>query len=438
MSARGVEALSKPGRYPDGGGLYLQVSPAGTKAWIFRYSMAGLLTANGKRGERQMGLGPYGERAPGVTLAEARRKAAAATQRLREGQDPMEARDTARTADAEARAKVAANSFQAVADRYMDTHLQGLSNPKHRAQWRSTLATYAYPSLGSRPVASITRMEVADALRPIWNTKRETAQRVVQRMDRVFRYAKAAGLRDGDNPASMRDGLSALLTAGVPGGIKGRRHHPALPWQQVPAFMVALRGKEGLAARALELAILTAARTGEVIGARWAEMDLDAGTWTVPAERMKAKRPHRKPLTPAAVALLRTLAPTGQEEGSQAFVFPGVKRGKPLSNMAMAMLIRGMSEGEPDQPPRWRDAKGDAVTRHGFRSTFRDWAGETGQPVDLAEAALAHVVRDKTEAAYARSDLFDRRRTMMEAWEAWCATPALPANVSRLRRAREA
>ena len=431
---RGVEALSKAGRYPDGGGLYLQVSPSGTKAWIFRYSMAGLVTSTGKRAERQMGLGPYGDRSPGVTLAEARKKAAKATEQLREGHDPMEARETAQAATAAARVKAAANTLQAVAERFMDTHLAGLSNPKHQAQWRATLATYAYPSLGAKPVEAITRMDVADTIRPIWNTKRETARRVVQRLERVFRYAKAAGLREGDNPASMRDGLSALLTTGSPGGVRGKRHHPALPWQQLPAFMQELRAKEGLAARALELGILTAARTGEVIGAKWKEVDLDAGIWTVPAERMKGKRQHRKPLPPAALALLETLAALGRE--GEAFVFPGPKPSVHLSNMAMAMLLRGMCGNEKGGSSRWADAQGEAITAHGFRSTFRDWAGETGQPVDLAEAALAHVVRDKTEAAYATSDLFARRQHLMEAWATWCATPALPASVSRLKRTR--
>ena len=438
LSARSVEALTKAGRYPDGGGLYLQVSPSGTKAWIFRYSIAGLQTAGGKRREPQMGLGPYGDRPPGVSLAEARRKAAEATRLLREGRDPMEARDTAKRAATAARTKAEANTFRVVAERYMDAHLQGLSNPKHRAQWRSSLATYAYPTLGDRPVAAITRMEVADVVRPIWNTKRETAQRVVQRMDRVFRYAKAAGLREGDNPASRSDGLAELLTAGAPGGVPGKRHHPALPWQQMPAFMAELRRKEGLSARALELAILSAARTGEVIGARWGEMNLDARSWMVPAERMKAKRPHRKPLTPACVSLLQALSPPGDGKSLAGFVFPGSSRGKSLSNMAMAMLVRGMCEAGQGRPSPWRDEKGAAITPHGFRSTFRDWAGETGQPVDLAEAALAHVVRDKTEAAYARSDLFARRRTMMEVWEGWCTTPEPIAKQPRIRRRRAA
>jgi integrase len=430
LSVRGVEALSTAGRYPDGGGLYLQVSPSGTKAWIFRYSMAGLVTANGKRGERQMGLGPYGDRPPGVTLADARRKAAAATVQLREGRDPMEARDAAHAATAAARARATANTFEAVAERYMETHLEGLSSHKHRAQWRSTLAAYVYPALGTKPVEAITRMEVADVLRPIWNTKRETARRLVQRMERVFRYAKAAGLREGDNPASMRDGLSALLTAGNPGGVRGKRHHPALPWQQLPAFMAELRAKDGLSARALELAILTASRTGEVIGALWKEVDLDAGLWTVPAERMKGKRIHRKPLPPAALKLLEELAQAGRDP--EAFIFPGPKPKTHFSNMAMAMLLRGMCGSEKGGVPKWRDAHGEAITPHGFRSTFRDWAGETGQPVDLAEAALAHVVRDKTEAAYARSDLFARRRHLMEAWETWCATPAGDGRVGPL------
>ncbi|MFC7737212.1 tyrosine-type recombinase/integrase [Roseomonas sp. GCM10028921] len=385
---RGVEALTKAGRYPDGGGLYLQVSPSGTKAWIFRYSMAGLVTASGKRGERQMGLGPYGDRPPGVSLAEARRKAAAATVQLREGHDPMEARDAAQVAKAAARVRAAANTLEAVAERFLDAHLEGLSNAKHRAQWRSTLATYAFPTLGQRSIEGISRMEVADVVRPIWNTKRETARRVVQRLERVFRYAKAAGLREGDNPASMRDGLSALLTAGAPGGVRGKRHHPALPWQQIPAFMAELRGKAGLAALALELGILTAARTGEVIGARWKEVDLGAAVWTAPAERMKGKRTHRKPLPPAAVKLLESLAAKGRE--GEAFIFPGPKPKTHLSNMAMAMLVRGMCGAEKGGKPKWQNAHGQAITPHGFRSTFRDWAGETGKPVDLAEAALAH------------------------------------------------
>jgi integrase len=218
-----------------------------------------------------------------------------------------------------------------VAERYIETHLEGLSSHKHRAQWRSTLAAYVYPALGTKPVEAITRMEVADVLRPIWNTKRETARRLVQRMERVFRYAKAAGLREGDNPASMRDGLSALLTAGNPGGVRGKRHHPALPWQQLPAFMAELRAKDGLSARALELAILTASRTGEVIGALWKEVDLDAGLWTVPAERMKGKRIHRKPLPPAALKLLEELAQAGRDP--EAFIFPGPKPKTHFSNM---------------------------------------------------------------------------------------------------------
>ena len=425
LTAKAVAAAKHPGtterpiRKGDGGGLYLQVARGGTKSWLFRYTLAGRA--------REMGMGSAGEPPAGVSLASARDAAAAARGLLRDGCDPIQHREAEQERRVAEQAKAAAHTFKVVAETMMDSREKGWRNEKHRQQWRNTLATYAYPVFGKRPVSGITTDDVLKVLRPIWNEKPETASRVRGRIERVLAYAKAMKLREGENPAVWRGHLSEALAS--PRRIAGKTpgHHAALPWQQAPLFMVALRQRTAPAARALELAILTAARASEVLGARWREIDLDAGLWTVPAERMKATREHRVPLSPAAIAVLRAVQPLFT--GADSHVFPGRRRGDGLSQMALLMLLRRMNPATVDQPAPWRDAStGEAITAHGFRSTFRDWCGEaSGHATDLAEAALAHVIRDKTEAAYARGDLYAKRTILMGDWADFCGAP--PAKV---------
>jgi integrase len=295
-------------------------------------------------------------------------------------------------------------TFKESAAMYVASHRAGWRNPKHAAQWQATLATYAEPVIGGLSVQAIDTALVLKVLEPIWTTKPETAGRVRGRIESILDWAKARGYRAGENPARWRGHLDKLL----PGRSKVRRveHHAALPYAELPGFLVSLREQEGIAARALEFAILTAARTGEVIGARWSEMDLVGKNWTLPAARMKAGREHRVPLSDRALAILREMQPHRQAE--DAFVFPGGKNRRPLSNMAFLMLLRRMGRGD--------------VTVHGFRSSFRDWAAErTKFPAEVAEMALAHTVSDKTVAAYNRSDLYERRRRLMAAWTTFCS-----------------
>jgi integrase len=424
LTARAVAALSAPGRYRVDDGLYLQVSKTGTKAWLFRFMLAGKA--------REMGLGPAGEPPKAVSLALARERTAECYALLREGRDPIEARQEAkRVAEAEA-ARAAVNSFRAVAEAMISAREAAWRNTKHRQQWRSTLATYAYPVIGDMAVAAVGTEEVLRVLRPIWTEKPETASRLRGRVERVLAYAKTLQLRGGENPAAWRGHLSEALAS--PRQLKTTQHHPALPWQQMSDFMAQLRGREGLSARALEFTILTAARSGETLGARWREVDLDAGVWNVPATRMKMKREHRVPLSPAVLTLLRAVLPLSN--GPESFVFPGQNRGRGLVAMATRDLLERMNRQAEGEPPRWRDGRtGESITTHGFRSAFRDWCGEASHhPPDLAEAALAHINRDKTEAAYARGDLFAKRAVLMADWAAFCA--GLPAEVVAMQAAR--
>jgi len=387
LSDLAVRRLKKPGFHADGRQLYLQVSPSGSKSWLFRFARHGR--------ERWMGLGPY----PDVALAEARQKAFDARRLLRDGVDPIEARRTARSA---ARLEEARGlTFMECAKCYIAAHEAGWRNAKHRAQWRSTLVTYAFPVLGELPVAAIDTALVMKTFEPIWQAKPETAGRLRGRIEAVLDWAAARGYRAGDNPARWRGHLDKLLPARR--RLARIKHHAALPAHDLPAFMVELRGQAGVSARALEFAILTAARTGEVIGATWSEIDMGGKTWTVPAERMKGGRTHRVPLCERAVEILRSLPLEGDH------VFGGARASKPLSQMALLMMLRRM--------------KRDDLTVHGFRSTFRDWAAEsTSFPREVAEAALAHAIPDKVEAAYRRGDLFERRRQLMEAWSRYCAS----------------
>ncbi|UEM03098.1 integrase arm-type DNA-binding domain-containing protein [Skermanella rosea] len=403
LTAMAVARATKPGMYADGGGLYLRVGPNGAKSWVFRFRI------DGKR--RDMGLGPL----HAVTLAVAREKAAACRSDRFDGRDPLESRQASKLAEKLAASK--AMTFRQCAAGYIDAHRSGWKNEKHAAQWGSTLEAYAYPVFGDLPVQAIDTELVMKALEPIWRTKTETASRLRGRVEAVLDWATVREFRRGDNPARWRGHLDHLLP--LRAKVQKVQHHPALPYTEVGAFMTSLRSQPGHTARALEFLILTAGRTGEVIGARWSEIDLAEGVWIVPASRMKAGREHRVPLSAPAIKLIREQQAAaelvqGQLDG---FVFPGGRPGKGLSNMALLKLLERM--------------KRDDLTAHGFRSTFRDWAAEqTHFPRYVAEMALAHTVSDKVEAAYRRGDLFGKRRKLMEAWATYCGTmPATKGEV---------
>ena len=373
----------------------LKVTEGGSRSWILRYTSAGR--------ERWMGLGPY----PVVGLAEARDAAIDAKRKLRQGIDPLEEkRDQVAAARAESAKAV---TFDWCAGRYIEAHSPGWKNAKHGDQWRNTLAAYVSPTIGNLDVARIDTGHVMKVLEQIWTAKPETASRVRGRIEAVLDWATARKYRSGDNPARWKGHLDKLLAKRSK--VRTVKHHPALPWRQMGKFMAELRKREGVSPRAVELAILTAARSGEVRGATWGEFDLQAGVWTVPPERMKAGREHRVPLGHRAVELLRAAGP-GE---AAAIVFPGVK-GKPLSDMSMSAVLKRMER--PD------------ITVHGFRSTFRDWCAETTNfPREMAELTLAHTVGDKVEAAYRRGDMFEKRRQMMQAWERHCSTVAPTGDV---------
>ncbi len=377
LSARAVATLTAPGRHSDGGGLYLLIKASGAKSWVFMWSRQGR--------QREMGLGSI----LGVTLAVAREKAAEARADLAAGRDPLGTRDRLR-----------AKTFGDLADAHIQVMSPQWRNQKHVAQWEMTLRDYAAP-LRSKTAAAITTEDVLGVLRPLWDSKPETASRVRGRIEAVLDAAKAQGLRSGDNPARWRGHLDQLL----PRRAKlSRGHHAAVAIDALPTFMARLPHVRGIAALALRFTILTATRTGETIGATWHEFDLVKGLWTVPASRMKAGREHRVPLSTPVLALLQELSLTAPS----VFVFPGLRTGKPLSNMAMDKTLR--------------DARAEFTT-HGFRSTFRDWAAErTSFPHELCEMALAHIVSDKTEAAYRRGDMLDKRRELMTAWAVFCET----------------
>lgn len=396
LTALNVQRARKPGMYADGGGLYLQVSASGAKSWVYRFMLRGKA--------REMGLGPLHV----VSLAEARQKAAEARRLRHEGVDPIELRKAQRAAQRVTEGQ--GLTFDDCAAAYIDAHKLGWRNEKHALQWKSTIATYASPVFGKLPVQSVDTALMLKVLEPIWSKKPETASRLRGRIEAVLDWATVRMFRTGENPARWRGHLDHLLPAR--NKVRRPEHHPALPYAEVGDFLRVLRTQEGVAARALEFLILTAARTGEAIGAQWSEIDLDAKLWTVPASRIKGGREHRVPLSTPAVALLRGLKAEAEKMlvGS-VYVFNGARRGKPLSNMAMLKLLARM--GRKD------------LTVHGFRSTFRDWAAEqTHYPREVAEMALAHVIGDKVEAAYRRGDLFEKRRRMMEDWARYCGKPS--------------
>ena len=388
LTATGIEKQTKPGRYGDGGNLYLLVKPDGRKTWVFRWRdrITGKL--------RDKGLGPYGKH--DVTLAEARQVAGKCRRMVRNNQDPIE---EARQSLLDAKLAYAKRlTFGDCVTRYVDTHKSGWKNPKHAAEWPSSLNRYASKLL-VLPVADIDTNLVMQCIEPQWATKTETMTRVRQRIEAVLAWATVRNYRTGDNPAQWRNHLDKLLPA--PNKLKNVQHLAALDYRQAGEFMAKLRAVDSMAARALELQILTATRPGEVVGARWGEFDLEAKVWTIPGERMKADKEHTIPLSARAVELLKQLPRVSD------FPFPGgrsLKKG--LTTAAGMKLIKDIQPG---------------ITAHGFRSTFRDWAGETTAfPREVIEMAMAHQLKDKAEAAYARGNLIDKRRRLMADWADYC------------------
>jgi len=399
LSALTVSRAKARGYLGDGGGLYLQVSASGSKSWVFRFKDHGRL--------REMGLGSV----HAIGLAEARKRATACRQMRLDGTDPIAVKKAGKL---KAKLEAArAMTFQQCAEAYIEAHKAGWQNAKHAAQWSSTLKTYAYPVFGALPVQAVDVALIAKVLEPIWTTKTETASRLRGRIERVLDWATVRGHCQGDNPARWRGHLDQLLPARS--RVRKVQHHAALAYAEVGQFMADLRGQDTTSALALEFLILTATRTAEVIGATWSEADLDAAVWTIPAERMKAKKEHRVPLSKPALAILKRL----YKHRAGEFVFMGAKPGRPLSNMALLMLLERLGRSD--------------LTVHGFRSTFRDWCAEsTNFPREVAEHALAHSLPDKVEAAYRRGDLFEKRRHLMAAWARYCGTTEPRGKVVRL------
>jgi integrase len=406
LKALTVERARKPGLYPDGGGLWLQIKGKGARSWVFRFKVQGI--AGGKA--RAMGLGSFHD----FGLAEARARAAECRRLIAEGIDPIAKREAER---AQRRLDTAtAKTFRWCAVELVKDKRAGWRNARHASQWSNTLEAYAYPELGDVPVAAVDVAAVLRVLRPIWNAKPETASRLRGRVEAVLSWAAVHGYRHGNNPAQWRGRLDAILPS--KGKLKTVKHHPALPYSKIGAFVTELRALDSVAARALEFAILTAARVSEVTGATWAEVDLAAALWTVPADRIKAGREHRVPLSAAALVILRGV----EREQRGAFIFQGNRPGKALSVSALPFVLKRM--GRED------------LTVHGFRSTFRDWAAEqTNFPSEAAEMALAHAVGSRVEAAYRRGDMIERRRQLMEAWARYCGTVSKGGKVVSIRGA---
>ncbi len=401
LTALQVKKLSEPGYYADGGGLYLQVARGGSKSWIFKFKVAGKA--------REMGLGSVNT----FSLAEARERAREQRQKLADGIDPI----AAKREDALQRRMADASiiTFDKAAERYIEAHAPGWRNDKHRQQWENTLATYASPIIGDLPVSRVDTAQVLRVLQPIWTAKAETASRLRGRIESVLDWARVQGYREGENPARWKGHLDMTLPARAK--VARVEHHAALPWREVGAFMRELQAMPGASALAVQFIILTACRTSEAINAEWREFDLSGKVWTIPAERMKAAKEHVIPLSEAALRILAELR--DQSDGD--YVFPGPK-GKPISNMAGLALLKRMGRAD--------------LTVHGFRSTFRDWAGEsTAHPREVIEHALAHQLKDKAEAAYQRGTLFEKRRVLMADWAAFCDTVPASADVVPIRQA---
>lgn len=400
LSALQVKRLTQPGKHPVGGvpGLLLQVTETGARSWILR------ATVGTKR--RDIGLGPF----PEITLEKAREKAREAREGIRSGIDPVEQKRADKAAQIAAQGKIL--TFAEAAQRFLKTKSHEWKNAKHASQWHSTLETYAFPVIGRLPVDQIEIAHVVRVLEPIWTTKTETATRLRERIERVLSWATVSGFRQGDNPARWKGNLDTILPK--PSKVKKVKHHPALPWESAPAFMAELRKREGIAAKALEFAILTAARSSEVRLATWDEIDLEAKLWTVPGERMKRDRTHKVPLSPDVIKLLKALP---RFEGCP-LVFPS-STGKALSENTLNAVLKRMGA--------------DAVP-HGFRSNFKDWArNRTRYADEVSELALAHVNNDATRAAYARDELLPQRTKMMAEWAKFLNTPITKGDVIPMR-----
>jgi integrase len=379
LTALAVKRTAKPGRYPDGLGLYLFVGPTGNKSWVFRYRRQGRL--------HDLGLGPLHT----VSLAEARTKALECRKMLLDGIDPIEAR---RSGYAPAKA---AMTFEACAEAYIAAHRSAWRGTKSEIQWSASLRMYVYPIFGDLAVQAVDLPLIMRAIEPIWTAKPETASRVRQRIESVLDWATVRGYRQGENPARWRGHLDKLLPK--KSKVRAVVHHPALPYKEIAGFVGELRKRRAIAARALEFLILTASRTGEAIGARWDEIDCAERVWTVPAKRMKAGREHRIPLSDVALGVIAAMREIRQND----FVFFGAKEGQSIQPTTLRALLHDIGR--------------DDLTIHGFRSTFRDWAAErTAHPREVIEMALAHTVSNVVEAAYMRSDLFDKRRQLMDQW----------------------
>lgn len=397
LQVKNLAPTDKPKRYHDGGGLYLNITPNGAKSWVFRYMKGGKATT--------LGLGRY----PDISLADARISAADLRKKSHLGHDLA----TERRAIAEA-AQVIVPTFGEAATDYIDSRKDGWKNAKHISQWRNTLTTYC-EEFNSKSVGDVTINDVETALRPVWLAKTETATRVLARIVSVLGYAHDKGWREEDAEFWAKR-LRERRLPNLPKKSKRVKHHPALPFDQIPSFMAALRESTALGSRLLEFAILCASRSAEAREATWAEIDLDNALWIIPKERMKTEIEHRVPLSAQAVALLKTL-PSGSRNDH---IFPGKKKGKSLSDMTMTAFIRRQNKIEL----KWKDENGEAITQHGFRSTFMDWAAETTPyPVAVADMALAHVISDKVRAAYQRGDLFEKRRALMQEWADYCNSP---------------
>lgn len=381
-----IARLKEPGYYPDGLNLYLQVARGGSKSWIFRY------TRDSRT--REMGLGSLHT----FGLAQARERAQAQRALLADGRDPLHERRESGLAQRVAAAH--SITFDEAAARYIASHESGWRNAKHAAQWRATIATYASPVMGPLPVRAVNAELVRKVLEPIWTSKTETAVRLRGRMEQILDWAREYGYREGDNPAAWKGRLDKVLPK--PSKVARSGHHAALPWQEVPRFMAELSRMPGLAARALELIVLTAVRTSEALQARWVEFDASRAIWTIPAQRMKAGREHRVPLPDELKGVFARIRHEGTDSE---FVFPGQKGH--LSNMACLAVLRRMQRAD--------------LTVHGFRSSFRDWVSEsTAHAGEVAEMALAHTVGNQVEAAYRRGDLLDKRRVLMADWARYC------------------
>jgi integrase len=386
LTVRRLAKLTKPGRYLDGHGLYLQVGHTGARSWLLRYVQHGA--------ERWHGLGPLHE----FTLHEARQRAVRARQQIRDGIDPIAAKRAARDALALERAKTL--TFEQATQQYFDQHSPKWTSPRHREQFLSMMEAYVHPMIGKMPVAAIDTGLVLQVIEPLWTTKNQTAIRLRGRIESVLDWATVRGFRTGENPARWKGHLAEVL----PAGVAKSKHFTALPYTLAPAFVAQLATLQGIGPKALEFLILTAGRTDEVLSARWSEINLDEALWVIPPERMKEAAEHRVPLVDRAIEILRALPREGD------LVFIGSKPGRPMGKMTFLKIIKAMGY--------------DDITTHGFRSCFRDFAGDmTSFPREVAEAALAHKIGDASEQAYRRGDALAKRRRLMEAWGAYCATP---------------